>query len=746
MRALKRRVLWLGVAATLSLPSAGAAEIPIGGYTLSGDVVTGERYYVEEPSRTHRGKYDEYRDNQDGVFLDRLNLRLVRPETGYEVDFGGSKWGHDDQDYYLGAGRLGLWQFGFEWDQTPHVYSSTARTLYMQPTDNVFTLPTPRPSLPTWNTSSRLLDEIEQRWDTAHVFFALTPTPDLDIRADYTRIFKHGDRPFGMAFASPGGNFAEILAPIDQTMHDVRLRATYSRDWWQVQAGYTFSMFHNEIKSVTADNPCFGLTASLPAGGCAGDATGAQTSGRVSLDPDNMAHTFTLGGGMNLPMRSRLTANFTYSLRLQDANFLPHTNNPDPALSSPLLALPQRNLDGTVGTTLLNVMATTRPLTPLTLTAHYRYYNYNDMSDTLTFPAHVVSDRVSGLTVENLTAHRFDYTRQNADLDGRWRFAEPLALTLGGGWEHWDRNDAREVPHSDEYFAKVAVDATPLDWLLGRLTYQPSWRRITSYNTFAPLTAQRGPAPDITVFQQGQSPLLTKFDEGERNTNTVNLMLQLSPLETFTHSINVQWRESDYIDSPLGLQTSTTWSAGFDSTWRPIDRLALSAGYVHELIFQKQVSRSRAVSGTTTLDVGDFDWISDSTDTVDTVHAGFTITLIPRALVWNTVASYSYALGEVGNKNPGPVTSGTAAQMTTARAKSWPAFYDQLVRLDSTFVYHFAKVWTASLGYAWESFDKHDWRTDTLNPFQPGVSSIWMGNDSRNYNVHSLIAKIGYRF
>lgn len=741
----------LAVLAVLSLPSFAAAQVPLDGFSLSGDIVAGGLYYLnDEPSPRKRGKYEEYRDLRDGLFLDRLDLHLARPDESYAVDFGGSKWGHDDQSFYLGTGRLGRWQFGFEWDQTPHIYSTTGRTLAEETARGVWTLPSTRDPLATWN-SGRELGEIGQRWDTAHVFLAITPTPDLDLRADYTRIRKDGDRPFGIAFGSPGNNFLEILAPIEQTVQELRLRGTLARDNWQIQAGYTLSVFSNDQKALVADNPCFGPVPG-PAG-CGTDATSAgpvPATGQVSLDPSNMAHTWNLAGGVSLPMRSRINASVTYSLRLQNEDFLPHTVNSTILATDPnasLLVLPQKSLNGVVGTMLLNLSGTTRPLPPLTLSLHYRYWDLTDKKDEVVLAGHVVDDRGTVVT-EARKAGRWSYSRQNADIDGRWRFGQPLALTLGTGWERWDRNEHWEVRTSDEFFAKAAVDATPWDWLLARLTYRPSFRRIDHYNTTAHLAHTVLDEPTATAVAQGQSFLLRKFDEADRDRQSVDLLLQFMPVETLTTSVNGGWRRDDYVSTPLGLQDATTWSAGFDTNWRPSERIALFAGYVHELIFQKQRSRSRPVVGTTTFDFPDFDWISDSTDTVDTVHAGTTITLIPRTLTWSTTASYAYALGRVETRNPiAPTSAGAGAgAITTAQAKRFPAFEDGLFRLDSTLHYRFWKVWTASISYAFESFDKHDWRTDTLNPFVPGVTSIWLGNDWRNYSAHSLIARIGYRF
>jgi hypothetical protein len=142
----------------------------------------------------------------------------------------------------------------------------------------------------------------------------------------------------------------------------------------------------------------------------------------------------------------------------------------------------------------------------------------------------------------------------------------------------------------------------------------------------------------------------------------------------------------------------------------------------------------------------DYDWISNNTDTVDTVHLGASVGLIPRVLDWTVGASYAYALGRLQTRNPVAPTSGSASQDAAATAKPTPAFEDTLLRLETALKYHFWKMWTASFGYVFESFEKNDWRTDRLNPFVPGVTSIWLGNDARNYSAHIVAVTLGVRF
>jgi hypothetical protein len=52
-----------------------------------------------------------------------------------------------------------------------------------------------------------------------------------------------------------------------------------------------------------------------------------------------------------------------------------------------------------------------------------------------------------------------------------------------------------------------------------------------------------------------------------------------------------------------------------------------------------------------------------------------------------------------------------------------------------------------ALGYVYETFGQHDWRTDTINPFVPAVgSSIFLGNRTNGYDAHIVAVTLGYRF
>ncbi len=684
-RSVLAGLLALAATATASAQSADSTQTQIGGFNIEGYAEAGVRFFLD-PTQKERAKFEEYRDINQGLYLQGLWLRFFTPDEKYSGVIGGRQWGLQDQEYHLSFERLGRWEAGFEWDQMRHIFSTNARTLVNETSRGVFALPNPRPPLINYN-NGRSIDEISVRWDTARTFLKLSLSENADLFAEYTRIRKEGERPFGMAFGSPGGSAFEILQPIEHTIHDFRLRGTWATEHWQLQAGYTMSIFVNDLAYVRADNPC--NPAPAPAAPCPAVGSTGQF-GTVSLPPNNMAHTFSLQGGVNLPMRTRISSNFTYGLRLQNEDFLPQTSTNSRPATTPSLVLPQKSLNGNVQTILFNLTATSRPLpAPVTFTAKYRLYDLIDNSDVVKFSDFISNDQ-NAIARGPRFSERFSYMRQNADLDARWQVARPLAVTLGTGWERWDRSETREVRVSDEFFAKAAVDVTPADWLMIRATYLPSFRRIGEYRTFALAAVNQDAAPG----EPGQSYLLRKYDESDRDRQRVDLMVQITPTETLTITPSASYRFDNHIASGLshdasgvgqngamlGLQQAVSWSAGMDVNWAPVERLSLAVGYMHESNFQKQRSRNRNP------DDPALDWISNSTDTIDTYHASVTARLIPGKLDLKLAGNYSYALGRVETWNPNANGSAVynAVANTNQVARPWPAFEDSLLRLEAS--------------------------------------------------------------
>ena len=737
--------------------SGGAGAEDILGLNWSGDLELGGRVFIERPPAQDRAKFEEYRDLPESAFGPYLRLRGDSKDDFYTVEIFGENIGQTDQKFQLHSYGVGKFNFLFLWDQIPHIFCTNCRTLYVESPQATFSLPTPRPSpLSVWN-SAPLIDEVGFRTDVAAVAVGFTPTPAWDIGLEGSARFKHGDRPSGLAFGTPGNNAAEVAAPVEETTYGAHFNLGFAGKGYQLQFGYDFSLYNNEIDALRVDNPCFGLTAALPAGcGTSGTVPPAPATGQGALTPDNIAHTFTLAGGVNLPLNTRLTGSFSYSLRFQDQAFLPFTINPTLA-ANPAIVTAQANLpgslDGQVNILRFNLTATSRLTEDLTATGRFRVYDYDDTSPEIPFTAYVENDRVvvniaTDGPIRAQLARRYPYTKYDAGGDLRYQLFQPLTLKVAFDWEQWIReadsvvvpaslvevgSDSvihvpREVFTTNQYTPKVMLDYTPLDWLLFRFGYAFSTREGTDY-----LQAS-----------EEQLALLRKYDMADRDRNRWDFLADIMAMDNLTFTVTFSYTMDDYGSSQFGLQDANNWAAGGDVTWKPLEWLSLFAGYVHEE-WDTQ-SRHKRRSGTE-LNNPTFDWVSQTDDRYDTVRAGFNVVIIPQRLEGG--ANYNFSIGRTTMNafNPQtPVGAGAAA----AVAANFPEIETTLNQVNAFLRYWITKHFSAKVMYSWEQWQQSDFRFDGLLPFNfpdPNTGdTIFLGMDPQNYTAHWFTLVLGYHF
>ena len=340
----------------------------------------GGRTFSDPLTAQQLGKFDEYRDRRSGLFLESLAVGYTPADSFRTYQLTASNVGRLDQTIGVRAKQPGLFDFRLRWDRMPHTFSTTARSYLTEISPGEFTLPSPRPDTASFNRAP-FLAPVRAVWHPIRAALGVTPNSSWDFNAEYTRIGKSGNRPLGQAFGGPGATTSEILEPIDQTMHDVKVSQSYSQERFQLVAAYGLSVFRNAIKSVTSDNPQ--LLVDTPTGGSA--------RGRTALAPNNIAHTAVVTGGLNLPMRTRITGNAALSWWKQDEAFVPMTINS--AIVDPRLAQLPTSLGGTARIRNFAGSVTSRPLSALTLSARYRSFSYRDEAATSIVPILIVNDR-----------------------------------------------------------------------------------------------------------------------------------------------------------------------------------------------------------------------------------------------------------------------------------------------------------------------------------------------------------------
>jgi len=112
-------------------PAPVAGVVELGSRWSWGDVY-GRPDLPFDPS-LKSSKYNEYRDLRDGFFVPRVRLSMDDlAGSKYFLDVQSNNSIYRDQSYLATFGQWNRFKVQFRYDEIPHTYTNTARTLYTQ--------------------------------------------------------------------------------------------------------------------------------------------------------------------------------------------------------------------------------------------------------------------------------------------------------------------------------------------------------------------------------------------------------------------------------------------------------------------------------------------------------------------------------------------------------------------------------------------------------------------------------------
>jgi len=735
----KRFVVGLTALGGLALLSATASAQTV---SPRGEIEFGTRQLFGDLASS---KFLEYRSIPEGPFLNRLALGLDWPERGYYVSLSALDALEGDQSVRVGAGQHGRFAFTFDYGKTPHLFSTSTRTIYTETAPGVFALPnqvqsTLRTILTTDTDAATagvqpdlasleaiveglarpVAADLIREKGTASLRY--TPAPAWDVQVQYSLENQRGARPFGATFSFSPSEQAE---PIDYRTHDVRASVEWSAESWSVQAGYQGSIYRNEVDVLIFDNP-FQPT----------DAAGNPSRGQIDLYPDNAAHQGTLSAALKLPLESRWTASAAYGVFSQNDAFQPFTINP--AVAN-VPSLPATSADARIKTLLLNTAVTTRPVRPLTVTARYRRYDRNNETPSLDFANYVRTDQLLGGVVRrNLP---IAYTRQDASVETSWRVVGPVAVRAGYNWEGWDR-EHRETIATDDHTLSGAVDVTHRGWLFLRAAFRRSDRTAHDYEAHR-VADETFPAGEPGL---GQLEELRKFDQADRERDRAELIARVSPGDQLSFSVTYSLTNDTYDKSEYGVLASKSWSPAVELSYSPVPRLSFFADYAHEHNSWSMRSRQRVPATATAPanDKPDNDWISDIESPVNTYGVGASGWLLPERLQLDLSYSFSDGNGRTATRTPG-----TPDLVTTA--VDYPDIVSDLQSLNATLRYDLGPRVAVRFDYRFEEYNQEDFALDPMTSFMGNLEaisagSVWLGATRPDFRAHISSLSLSYRF
>jgi len=749
---------------------------------FQGYLETGARVFLNNPQKDgvsafggkSLAKFYEYSALKPGPFL---NGRFVAGSKDgvYGVDFWARNVSYNDQNYQLDLSKAGTNYLTLGWDQIPHLYSTSAQTIYNGVGSNALTLPaglsnqlataaggagTPTPAQAA-NVQSIISANVHRtdigiRRDTVSVENRWTPTDAWDFRINYSNMRRTGTQVDGVSMNGQGpfGVVSQVPAPVADTTQNYGVSGEYAgtSPWGQkfnAKVGYAGSTYQDDYQSYTVENP-FCTTGALA---CSPGTTSSPLA-RMSLAPDNQANTVTGTMGLELPLKSRYMATVSYETMRQNQAFLPFTINPNTGVlingqnPASLSALPVASLNGAINTMLFNNVLTTQITPELKAKATYRYYNYNNETPEIRFSDWIVNDSSRAAILPSLapvSSLSLAYTKQNAGEELTWRPSREWNLGAAYGYERYDWTRA-DVTATNENSAKAFVDWKPTGWITARASWQHAERRYENYDYINLVATTQWPTQGAST-RYHSAMRQFYLDNRDRNKGQFSLAVDLIRGLTVTPTLGI--RNDDYrIDSTqLGLTRNHSVHAGIELAYVLNPDTTFLFSYMNER-YDQQLRASTVSEGTALNDNNTYN--ARIKDHVDTYLAALNFAVIPGTL--DLRLGYTLALAN----NTQPVIFGNGTIPFTGQ---YPPVTTKWQRFDTTAKYKFdpddvrwfgfsGDVY-AKLYYAWERNDVTNWQNDLMqtNMFSVSQSTgymTWLAFDNPNYAVHRLAASLAF--
>jgi hypothetical protein len=743
------------------------AQIDVGDYTVSG---SGEVGGLPMSFKGDRANFETYRDVPETVIVPQLQLMIGGKKEDFYLNFDSYKTGLNDQNYTVRAGRYGLLDMEFVWDQIPHWFShDVARTPYSVNDGHTtfFTLsskPTSSfvPASPTipncsntpmcaWVNGNDILHPINLNLYNGIARFNVryTPTPGWTFTGTYWQNHNVGDRAFGALFGiSPGQfNITELAEPIDYQTYNIELGGEYAGNGWSLGLKYTGSIFNNLHSGIVWDNP-MNTTNSNPVNGgpltgpCFDSSTvnyGTSSSptgrgacqGQMNLYPNNQAHTLTLSGAATLPYKSNFMGTASYGWMLQNATFQPFTINrcytTNPLLvgtsspncvnnatglsgpTAPLLAMPtisRTSLGGDVRPIMVNATLVNNFFENVNLKAFYRYYAMQNHSNEVLLPQGFVN--LDGQILTSPTA------ALQSDLFSYSKHA--VGYEAGYDFAHWlypklSWGYERMHRHDREVFDQDKFTFGPTVDIKPSPTVLLRASYSHLWGNDSPYLAD--PAVDA-------SNLSRKFDEAATRRNKVSLFAQYTPWENLMLTWGFEYTNDNYIFAALGTQYDNNYSPSVGITYAPLSWLRLFANYNWErydwalLAMDRTNTATQTIANSCTPNVPpnlNRCWNSRGLDQMNTVSIGSDMDLIEKIFGLRLQFTYS---------NGNSLVFGSGDQQNASPAGNYPPLKNQWFEFLARFEYNLQKNITFRFGYYYNHATEQDFGVDIMQP--------WMGN------------------
>ena len=730
-------------------------------------------------------KYYEYSSVAPGAFGGG-HVATGSSDGLYQVDLWANNVGYSDQAYQLTASKVGEQYLTVIWDQTPHLYSTTAQTIFNGVGTSALTVPAGIVAKPFPAATAATLGEIVpylmqtdlgiQRNTAAVSYRATDAWTAWDARADYSYMTRTGTQPAGVVELS-GFMPTNVPAPIDDSTQNFGANGEYlgTSLWGQkftFKVAYTGSIYTDNISNYTVQNPFFPnpavttAVANTPVGACLRPTTtGTAAAGtpncgsaEMSTPPSNQANGVSETATADLPFHSRYVGTTSYVMMTQNAAFLPMTNNPL-AVASPntvpwnqVGALPVQSLAGNIDTLLSNNIITTQIAPTLTSKLSYKYYDFDNNTPRIVLPCWISYDQTgarivagenpcggstaAGTGFENsISSLSISYVKQDAGAELNWRPTGEWNFNAAYGYERYDYTEA-DAGYTNENSVKGSVDWKPTSWVTARASGSYAERIAGDYSYANNVAAIQFPTVGTynpnTTYEYSSAYQQFMFDN--RNRTKADFLLDIVVLPGVTISPSVKYKDDFY---PLNTATGAPATLG----GVPVlpeglsDQRSISTGVDVAWVITRDLSivasyyyeyyHQLLYSGTGTA-VTTAATLVTTTDNeiVNTVTAMVRWAAIPNTLDLDARYSYSFGVDEQSCVTAASCTTGTTP---AANFTAYPNDTTNFQRFDATATYKFDPDWVHQTGFKGDVLARlrFTWERNSVSNWQNDTLAPW---------------------
>jgi hypothetical protein len=731
-------------------------------------------------------KLQQFETFPKGVFLPCAAFGWTN-DKDYFIDAKGTKLGLDDQFASVLAGKKGAATLSLKWDQNPNWQSNTAQTPYSESRSgntafyhvpdgmrlglqNVYTpwvAPTASnpsgvgsaPANPTVAGFFAVEPWVAQAPAVELRYLRKTGTAGLDIpvgkdfvfSASYSHETRNGDK--NTTFY--GGPNYEVATPIEYKTEGFRFGGEYAKGRLFANVTADFSNFTNDVWYAEIDNP-ERLQLNNPGYPAARTVYNDAAAFRLWLPPDNKAYTVDLTAGYTLPAHHKITGSLSTGQMKMDHELVDISTNPDigtqPVNPAFTVVPPYGSVEAKYDTFMLNFRLTGDPSPYFGYIASYRKFELKDKTEEYEFLSVVrgdvgASQRVEGGTGESGPLVREHFGWSVESLRGEIHVLPVHGLRVGLSYNE----DKRKFDLGEYEDVKDKTLAVNVDW---------GWKWVSLHGGFNNFSRDPGTPYEPAIWEGA-----TFTDTAQRDRNTWNALLTLTPVEKVAVSFNALTQKNDFPTSATGLLDQTFDTYGVDVTYAPNAKLSLTAGYVYEKYFFDMAAAYIPRGLNPPFDPANM-WGNKTTDEVDTFRAGLSWVLVPDKVDFDATfdytkprsdSQYDFALpgtpiggyNEANGVFPANVPPVPGFPVTTF--DSFPLVSKEFIMAKLRLAYHISKNLTASALYWKQKYDNTDWQTDLMQPYMghvdPGANRwFFLGARVPSYDANLFRASLTYTF